>query len=214
MTKKTKNDVPNLSNVANRDIMHRLNFLYQASVYLNSIDDSGSSSQKQPTPDVTQKSNRQKKRKSRRAGPKNLAKSYIDTMKLVSTKTIVRMDPSIKRTLCKGCSTVLMPGSTATVRIKASSSHGHVMTYTCTECRTSRRIPAPPIIPSTSTAEVLDAIGTTAESSSRRKRKLQKPITPQNPPLFARDVGHIVFHGDQQVSPERVSSLGSGSFIS
>jgi len=56
------------------------------------------------------------------------------------------MDPSVKRTLCKGCDIVLVPGSTAAVRIKSSSAHGHVMTYSCLLCNHVRRIPAPPVL--------------------------------------------------------------------
>ena len=37
MGKKNKGAFPNPSNIANRDILQRLNFLYQASVYLESI---------------------------------------------------------------------------------------------------------------------------------------------------------------------------------
>src|SRR6266581_3589612 len=37
MGKKNKSEVPNPNNVVNRDILQRLNFLYQASVYLESI---------------------------------------------------------------------------------------------------------------------------------------------------------------------------------
>lgn len=37
MGKKNKGDLPNPSNITNRDILQRLNFLYQASVYLDSI---------------------------------------------------------------------------------------------------------------------------------------------------------------------------------
>ena len=37
MGKKNKSEVPNPNNVVNRDILQRLNFLYQASVYMESV---------------------------------------------------------------------------------------------------------------------------------------------------------------------------------
>ena len=37
MGKKNKTESPNPSNIVNRDILQRLNFLYQASVYLESV---------------------------------------------------------------------------------------------------------------------------------------------------------------------------------
>lgn len=67
----------------------------------------------------------------------DLSRIYVATMKTIGQKTVVRMysflaipdfhlfsmlafsrDPSIKRTICKGCAVVLIPGSTATVRVK------------------------------------------------------------------------------------------------
>ncbi|KAL0568235.1 hypothetical protein V5O48_013762 [Marasmius crinis-equi] len=127
MAKKDKNEVPNPSAVANRDIIHRLNFLYQASVYLNGMDNdsrrseptaSASSPVRTTTGDEEKGMKKSKRRKHRKIGVKELAKSYINTMKIVGTKTTVRMDPSVKRTLCKGCNVVLAPGSTASVRVK------------------------------------------------------------------------------------------------
>ena len=70
---KNKDQAPNPNNVSNRDIIQRLNFLYQASVFLNAM-----SSQPQP---CSQK----------RVTTSELSRSYIDTMKTVGKKTNVRM---------------------------------------------------------------------------------------------------------------------------
>jgi hypothetical protein len=32
-------------------------------------------------------------------------------------------DPAVKRTICKGCDTILIPGSTASVRVKSEFTH-------------------------------------------------------------------------------------------
>ena len=90
---------------------------------------------------------------------------------ILQTDKLSDRDPSVKRTLCRGCNIILIPGLTASVRVKcgflslpqsyaiiqwsqplASPSHGHAVTYTCNACNTSRRIPAPPTLapPSTS----------------------------------------------------------------
>ncbi|PBK70677.1 hypothetical protein ARMSODRAFT_89527 [Armillaria solidipes] len=105
-------------------------------------------------------------------------------MKIVGQKTVVKMDPSVKRTICKGCNTILVPGS---IRAKSahisifnaveSPSHGHLMVYTCTHCKTTRRIPAQPV---------------------------------EKAPLFARN--HVVFCGQEQVEPDETSP-GNGAFI-
>ncbi|KAF9262673.1 Rpr2-domain-containing protein [Marasmius fiardii PR-910] len=226
MAKKDKNEAP--TTVPNRDIIHRLNFLYQASVYLHSIDGSGSGSASQPQASTSTNNvgsnrklkekvktkERERTRKTRKVRTGALAKAYIDTMKVVSTKATVRMDPSIKRTICQGCNTVLIAGSTTTIRVKGSPSHGHTMTYTCLECHHSRRIPAPPIMPMTSSEESSTHTEVTETRSRRSRRgKLQKSTVPRVPPLFARDVGHVVFAGETDISSKN-QSLGNGSFIS
>ena len=124
---KNKDQVPNPNNVSNRDIIQRLNFLYQASVLLNTM----SSSQPQSATSTRQRN------RNKCVSTSELSRSYIDTMKTVGKKTNVKMfvvvlprplqmshrvfpsDPSVKRRLCKGCSSVLVPGMSAKVRIKS-----------------------------------------------------------------------------------------------
>ncbi|KAJ8095031.1 hypothetical protein PM082_010249 [Marasmius tenuissimus] len=209
MAKKDKNEAPNPNAVANRDIIHRLNFLYQASVYLNGMDISEPPTSSQATDGEQDVKRKSRKRKCRRVGVKDLAKSYIDTMKVVGTKTTVRMfisscrDPSVKRTICKGCNVVLVPGSTASVRTKSSASHGHTMTYTCLECHTSRRFPAPPVPQSQPTDDTKTA----------SRPCLSRPVNPRTPPLFARDAGHVVFRGEKDITIDNNRGLGNGIFI-
>ncbi|KAI1795595.1 Rpr2-domain-containing protein [Ganoderma leucocontextum] len=158
MGKKTKDQEPaaNLNSVPNRDIIQRINFLYQASTYVNSI---------APPPDGAVHPQRSAKRKKNTIRhPKNtaeLSRCYVGAMRIIGQKTMIRMygvscpswprltfrrDPTLKRTLCKRCDTVLLPGSTASVRIKTSGSHRQVVTYTCLACKACRRIPAPPVL--------------------------------------------------------------------
>ena len=99
MGKRQKEDSPNINAVANKDIIQRLNFLYQASVYLQSLE--GGNQQKggsdlslnaQPTQSVAEKSVKQyarKKRSNRRTNV--LARDYIHCMRQVAQKTTVKM---------------------------------------------------------------------------------------------------------------------------
>jgi ribonuclease P protein subunit RPR2 len=82
-----------------------------------------------------------------------------------------RSDPALKCSLCSSCNTALIPGSSASVRVKStcftdsyawmvpdhsqtfsnqikleSSSHGHLVVYTCLHCESSKGIPAPPTL--------------------------------------------------------------------
>ena len=116
------------------------------------------------------------------------------------------------------------------------------MVYTCTDCRTTRRIPAPPTLASdvpshASTSEssappnpdlagvmavdvtaMPDATQTVenAQSSSRasggRVKARKKTAVPRRPPLFARDVGHVVFCGNERLD-DTGEERGNGIYI-
>jgi ribonuclease P protein subunit RPR2 len=113
--------------------------------------------------------------------------------------------------------------------VSAFPSHGHAVTYTCTSCKTCRRIPAPPTLlsehvdvpvpitgPSTSPSESQPAQRHKPESipadlhppsetldsrqnQTRLMKKKKPPPTPRLPPFFARDVGHVVFRGNERL---------------
>ncbi|KAF7969067.1 hypothetical protein HWV62_28419 [Athelia sp. TMB] len=206
MPKKPKDDAPNASGVANRDILQRLSFLYQASVYLAAAAPHPAPIPSDPQPkEITPKA---KRRKRPVLSTADLARSYVRSMRAVGQKTTTKMDPSVKRTLCGGCSTVLLPG-TATVRVKPMRSHGHGVTYTCAACGTARRIPAPPTLPAPAERaasesaiacpEVDAPMGAVETQRTRRKKKA--PV-PRVPPLFARDAGHVVFVGNERLDAE------------
>ncbi|TFK66529.1 Rpr2-domain-containing protein [Pluteus cervinus] len=199
MAKKGKDEAPTPQSATNRDIMQRLNYLYQASVYLSNI-----SPPSTPT-SVAQEDASHKPRK-KRVTTKDLAKSYVSTMRTAGLKTTVKMDPGVKRTLCQGCNIVMIPGSTVRIRVKSSSSHGHRITYTCTECQKSRCIPAPPHIDSSSIREtdfgdkiVVDEVSTPARSSLPKHRPHKRKPKPCQLPLFAQSVGHVTFRGNERL---------------
>ena len=187
MAKKQKEETPNINATPNRDIIQRLNFLYQASVYLQSVEPSASipisDSKGKANPKHTQNVGGTKKKKhKRRQTTGDLARSYVQCMRVVAQKTTVKMyeiffsyviriptqvllsDPALKRSLCYLCNTTLIPGSSASVRVKSayfthpypklklpdpsleSSSHGHQVVYTCLHCKSSKGIPAPPTL--------------------------------------------------------------------
>ncbi|KAJ7091119.1 RNAse P Rpr2/Rpp21/SNM1 subunit domain-containing protein [Mycena epipterygia] len=204
MAKKSKDEAPNANNIPNKDIMQRLNFMYQASVYLSGV------LPVSPPSDNPQKRNK----RSRKMTVHDLSKTYINSMKVVANKTMVKMDPGVKRTLCNGCNIVLVPGSTASVRVKPSRVHGHIMLYRCNSCNSTRRIPAPPTLsesesaagPSTEAVMDVDA----EDSSTPRKRK--SAPTARLPPLFARNVGHVVICGNDTL-PAREDQCGDGIYI-
>jgi len=107
MGKKQKEDVPNINSVANRDIIQRLNFMYQASVYLQSLSTSASPADStdqsgvspcEASGSITEPSSPRKAAKGKRRrviGRKktvnDLARSYVHALKIVGQKTTVKM---------------------------------------------------------------------------------------------------------------------------
>ncbi|KAF5328787.1 hypothetical protein D9619_011661 [Psilocybe cf. subviscida] len=246
MVKKQKEEIPNVNATANRDIVQRLNFLYQASVYLQSIappsaetiaernearklDNNigeGSSTAQRTTQRVRK---RVKQRNVAKKSTADLARSYVQCMHVVGQKTTVKTDPSLKRTLCSYCSTTLVSGSSASVRVKSSRPHGHVMVYTCLHCKHSKRIPAPGItspapmrpLPFASAiaspkpnvdAKRLSSIDTAAppsQSGTVITSTKEEPAFRQ-PPLFARiGAGHVTFRGNTQLPVDPQSGFGT-----
>ncbi|KAG1809428.1 RNAse P Rpr2/Rpp21/SNM1 subunit domain-containing protein [Suillus subaureus] len=205
MGKQNKDDIPNPSRVANRDIIQRLNFLYQASVLLNGMTAGPSSQVLFSTCETDDTQDPPKERQKRVVSTADLSRSYIDTMKIVGQKTTVKIDPTVKRVICKGCRIVLIPGASSTVRVKNSKSHGHLVIHTCNSCRTSRRIPAPPVLDtnepeSKSTTTNQPAPGAATGSASRSAQDRQKrPRGRRLAPHFARDLGHVVFRGNERL---------------
>ncbi|XP_071813955.1 ribonuclease P protein subunit p21-like [Apostichopus japonicus] len=68
---------------------------------------------------------------------KNLARFYISMMKRIATRLVMKLHPSIKRAICKKCDMLLIPGITATVRIKAHRQKHKVVQ--CVECGKVKR---------------------------------------------------------------------------
>ena len=132
-------------------------------------------------------------------------------------------DPTVKRTLCRVCDTVLIPGLSATVRVNSacffrktnschvvlttrfadsknlgSNTHRHVITTNCLRCKSARRIPAPPVAATRHEDTGIEADGS---SSISLKSKRRRGPPPRPPPLFERE-GHVIFRGNVQIEPK------------
>lgn len=92
-----------------QEACHKLNFLHQASHAVLAIN------------------------------PENVEMSrfYASTMKEIAKKLVYKLDPNIKRTTCKHCHALLVPGITAKVRIRRKRERHLVVT--CLGCNTLRR---------------------------------------------------------------------------
>ncbi|KAJ2730761.1 hypothetical protein IW152_005023 [Coemansia sp. BCRC 34962] len=68
-----------------------------------------------------------------------LARFYTKEMRLVSRKSVLRMSPHIKRSICKVCLTPLVPGISSMTRVKGQKRSRRVIT-TCNYCQTQARL--------------------------------------------------------------------------
>jgi len=79
---------PNPHNVPNRDIMQRLNFLYQASAYLSSL--SATEGSAAPT-SFDLKGKEKQTNESPLATPAYLSRAYVSSIKAIGQKTVVKL---------------------------------------------------------------------------------------------------------------------------
>ncbi|KAJ3340186.1 Ribonuclease P protein subunit p21 [Gonapodya sp. JEL0774] len=70
-----------------------------------------------------------------------LGSFYLATMKTITERLVLRVDPSLKRTICRRCGVLLLPGASATVSVGThpSAPHPHLST-TCRRCLKVRRL--------------------------------------------------------------------------
>ncbi|POW06107.1 hypothetical protein PSTT_09241, partial [Puccinia striiformis] len=73
-----------------------------------------------------------------------LSRVLSKSMKVIAKKSVLRMDPSVKRSICRSCHLLLIPGTTSTTKILRSSSHRHKVKTRCLSCSHERQIPHPP----------------------------------------------------------------------
>ena len=66
-----------------------------------------------------------------------LARFYIFTMKGISKRLVIKLDPSIKRTICKHCDSLLVAG--ITMRVRVSSRREPHIVETCLYCNNQKR---------------------------------------------------------------------------
>ena len=96
MAKKSKDDAPNPNSVSNRDILQRLNFLYQASALLGTASTPPGPPARAPLP-ATLKGKERKREMKRRSktrhatDPAELSRAYVRSMRMIGQKTNMRM---------------------------------------------------------------------------------------------------------------------------
>ena len=99
-------------NIPNKEISHRINFMYQAA---HTALTSGKS----------------------QAEANQVCRVYIRSLRRIAKKLVLRLDPNIKRSLCKKCDLLLLPGLTSTLRL-GSKRQKHII-IKCNDCGAIKR---------------------------------------------------------------------------
>lgn len=95
--------------VASQDIFERIHFLFQAAHAVLSSNPSNV----------------------------NLSRSYCSTLGQIARHQVLRLDPHLKRRICKKCHILLLPGVTCMVRLRKRREKHSVVT--CLDCGTVKR---------------------------------------------------------------------------
>lgn len=69
-----------------------------------------------------------------------LARFYCFTQKTIARRLVLRQDPSVKRTLCKKCCSLLIPGVTATTRQRRKNGKTRFTVVKCRICGQSKTL--------------------------------------------------------------------------
>ena len=105
----------------------RMNFLYQAAhTILNEDKNSEQEKKSNSSKNKTKKSNQ------------IVAAYYTQLMVGIGHKSVLRSSKELKRTICKGCRSLLLPGKTATVKIKTKEKR---IGSQCNICKTEKLFP-------------------------------------------------------------------------
>jgi ribonuclease P protein subunit RPR2 len=138
--KPQKSPKPKVKGVPNKHLHARTTFLYQAATYLTL-----QSGTRETTSDKTEDWS-SRKDVSLLDGPSRLALELGSQLHTVSQKGQVRLSAQLKRSVCKGCRSILIPGRTATQSIINESKGGKkpwadVLVLACTFCGGTKRYP-------------------------------------------------------------------------
>lgn len=129
--------------IPNKVLHSRLSYLYQAAAYLASQKHSNVLVADEKREAIaTSRELDDDSKKSLQASARHLVKD----LRAVSQKTLLRMSPAMKNSICKRCDTMLIDGDTCTSEVENQSKGGKkpwadVLLRKCNVCGSARRFP-------------------------------------------------------------------------
>ena len=133
------------SNVPNKAAHIRVSFLYQAAAFVAQQQDVHTSTTPQSTNATPNTTAGIQTGESLRP----VSRRLISDLRSVSNKTMIRMSPAMKHSICKNCNELLIDGSTCTYHVENKSRDGKkswadVMVQKCNTCAVEKRFPLAP----------------------------------------------------------------------
>ncbi|KAI8590780.1 RNAse P Rpr2/Rpp21/SNM1 subunit domain-containing protein [Geranomyces variabilis] len=177
--------------IDNLEAYHRLNFLHQAAVLVAGLPvsnppppppppaASSATTGKNPPPN----SSAQQRHATTCS---NLSRFYIRTRRAVERKLVLRSHPAFKRSLCKHCKGLLLPGVSASVKVKVEQGRPIVLT-SCGSCGTRRHLPAGP--DGDSPRLHVDRAVVELDANPKEKNARDKRDTPKTPAAGVQEGG-------------------------
>ncbi|ORZ20380.1 RNAse P Rpr2/Rpp21/SNM1 subunit domain-domain-containing protein [Absidia repens] len=126
----------------------RMNFLSQAASLMAMLSSPIPAQQRQlqqePRPDRPRRSSYRRNLvfQDDHNGLHSLSRYYNTTLKKIGQRMVLRLDPHLKRTICRRCNTSLIPAMTSTIRIRSRPET--VTVTTCNICGEEKRLVAQP----------------------------------------------------------------------
>ncbi|KAF2005257.1 Rpr2-domain-containing protein [Amniculicola lignicola CBS 123094] len=150
--------------VPNRHLHARTTFLYQAATYLTLQATASAHQEAAPHQQLTESSSL------REVPASTLALQLGSHLRAVSLKGQVRLSAELKRSICKACNAILVPGRTCTQEIENKSKGckkpwADVLVTTCRQCGSKKRHP----------------FGATRQLSKAKRANHSVPTTAQAP---------------------------------
>uniref|UniRef100_A0A3B4A4R1 Uncharacterized protein n=1 Tax=Periophthalmus magnuspinnatus TaxID=409849 RepID=A0A3B4A4R1_9GOBI len=108
-----------------------------------------------------------------------LARFYCFTQKTIARRLVLRQDPSVKRTLCKKCCSLLIPGVTATIRQKSKLNNARFTVTTCLSCGEKKAFLNNPdyvLWSDRPEAQLQEHKESTSGFSSKNQQKIKNPV--------------------------------------
>ncbi|OCL05124.1 Rpr2-domain-containing protein [Glonium stellatum] len=161
--------------VPNKHLYSRISYLYQAATYLSLQQNTETVRRESKDPtghkDAGTLENTATCSKPTRLVPSGLALQLSSHLRGVSLKSQVRLSHNLKRSICKCCNAVLIPGCTSTTGIENQSRGGKkpwadVLVIECNTCGSKKRFPVGSERQTRKTARSKTKEGSPAKSAS------------------------------------------------